>query len=64
MASQITDVSIVCLIICSGADKKNIKVTRKMFPFDDVIMKEVDLSVAKPPLNFGDNFSSLTSFVK
>ena len=35
-----------------------------MFPFDDVIMKEVDLSVAKPPLNFGDNFSSLTSFVK
>ena len=54
MASQITGASIVCTTVCSSADKeKNIKSlrhwpvnsphkgpqSRKMFPFDDVIMK-------------------------
>ena len=61
MASQITDVSIVCSTVCSGADQIKHQsfaslafvrgiprwpvvssnkglVTRKMFPFDDVIM--------------------------
>ena len=61
MASQITSVSIVCSIVCSGADQRKHQsfasltfargihrwpvdsphkgpVTRKMFPFDDVIM--------------------------
>ena len=61
MASHITDVSIVCLTVGSGADQRNHQssaslafvqpihrwpvnsphkrpVTRKMFPFDDVIM--------------------------
>ena len=61
MAAQITGVSVVCLIVCSGADQRKHKssasltfvrgihrwpvnsphkgpVTRKMFPFDDVIM--------------------------
>ena len=52
MASQITGVSIVYSIVCSGADQReqqssaslafvrgiHRRVTRKMFPFDDVIM--------------------------
>ena len=61
LVSQITGVSMVCLTVCSGVDKKNTSklrvtglcegnspvtaefphkwpVTRKMFPFDDVIM--------------------------
>ena len=61
MASQITNVSIVCSTVCSGADQRKYQssaslvflrgnhrwqvdslhkepVTRKMFPFDDVIM--------------------------
>ena len=62
MASQITVVSTVCSVVCSGADQRKHRsfawlvflrgihrspvdsphkgpVTRKMFPFDDVIMK-------------------------
>ena len=65
MASQITNVSIVYLIVCSGADQRKHQssaslafvraihrwpvnsphkgsVTRKMFPFDDVIMVDKD----------------------
>ena len=53
MASHIADVSIICSIICSGADQEKHQssasmafvraihkgpVTWKMFPFDDVIM--------------------------
>ena len=46
MASQITGISIVYSIVCSGADERmwpvnsphKGPVTRKMFPFDDVIM--------------------------
>ena len=50
IASQITSVFIVCSCVCSGADQRNHQsstsplesphkgpVTRKMFPFDDVI---------------------------
>ena len=67
MASQVTGVSIVCLIVCSGVDQRKHRssasrafvrgihrwpedsphkgsVTRKMFPFDEVIM---DCSMAK-----------------
>ena len=70
MASQITCVSIICLIICSGADQRKYQssasmafgrgmhqwlvdfphkgiVTRKMFPFDDVIMH----TIASVPVN-------------
>ena len=52
MASQVTGVSIVCFTVCSSTDQRNIKaprlwplwgestgpVTRKMFPFDDIMM--------------------------
>ena len=37
MTSQITGVSTVCSTVCSGASNAGL-VTRKMFPFDDVIM--------------------------
>ena len=46
MASRITSVLIVCSTVCSGADRRKHQsshhkrsVTRKMFPFDGVIMK-------------------------
>ena len=68
MASQITSVSIVWSTVCSGADQRNIKVprhwqvdsahkgtvTRKMFQFDDVIMKIIcytPVTPAKPTEN-------------
>ena len=45
MASQITDISFVGSAVCSGAHQRKRQssaslafVTRKMFPFDDVIM--------------------------
>ena len=54
MASQITGISIVYSTVSSEADKKNIKapchwslwpVTRKMFPFDDIIMVRCPLLI-------------------
>ena len=43
MAPQITRVQIVYSAVCSGADKRKHQglITRKTFPLDDVIMKEI-----------------------
>ena len=75
IASQITSLSIVCSIVCSGGDQRKHQssaslafvrgihrwpvnsphkgpVTRKMFPFDDVIMSVLTIYLSQLPVTF------------
>ena len=47
MASQITSIRTVCSAVCSGAHQRKYQssVSRKMFPFDDVIMPCHDIAM-------------------